>query len=108
MAIVLIYHIFATILDRKSDCICPCLFHQCSVTCGVGVQKRDVYCRLKGTGSVREDLCDAHQRPAAARPCQTAECSHYSWVAGEWEEVSRGSYCFFLFLCITPSLPLPQ
>uniref|UniRef100_A0A665X761 ADAM metallopeptidase with thrombospondin type 1 motif 20 n=1 Tax=Echeneis naucrates TaxID=173247 RepID=A0A665X761_ECHNA len=54
-------------------------WRECSVTCGVGVQKRDVYCRLKGTGWIREDLCDAHQRPAAARPCQTAECTHYSW-----------------------------
>lgn len=77
-----------------------CLFYQCSVTCGVGVQNRDVYCRLKSTGRVREDLCDAHQRPATARPCQTAECTHYTWVAGEWEEVST----FFLSLpiCNTP------
>ncbi|GLD74940.1 A disintegrin and metalloproteinase with thrombospondin motifs 20-like protein [Lates japonicus] len=59
---------------------------QCSVTCGVGVQNRDVYCRLKGTGWVREELCDAHQRPDVARPCQIAECTHYSWVASEWEE----------------------
>lgn len=59
---------------------------ECSVTCGVGVQKRDVYCRLKGTGRVREDLCDAHTRPTVVHPCQTAECTHYMWVAGEWEE----------------------
>uniref|UniRef100_G3NJ46 ADAM metallopeptidase with thrombospondin type 1 motif 20 n=1 Tax=Gasterosteus aculeatus aculeatus TaxID=481459 RepID=G3NJ46_GASAC len=59
---------------------------ECSVTCGVGVQNRRVYCRLKGTGQVREDLCGAHLRLAAVRPCQTAECTHYSWVAGEWEE----------------------
>ncbi|KAG8012798.1 A disintegrin and metalloproteinase with thrombospondin motifs 20 [Nibea albiflora] len=58
----------------------------CSVTCGVGVQNRDVYCRLKGTGRVREDLCDARQRPATVRPCQTAECTRYTWVAGEWEQ----------------------
>uniref|UniRef100_A0A3Q3JML9 Peptidase M12B domain-containing protein n=1 Tax=Monopterus albus TaxID=43700 RepID=A0A3Q3JML9_MONAL len=61
-------------------------WRECSVTCGVGVQSRDVYCRLKGTGRVREDLCDAHQRPAVARPCQTAECTHYSWVASEWKK----------------------
>uniref|UniRef100_UPI0037E8F759 A disintegrin and metalloproteinase with thrombospondin motifs 20 n=1 Tax=Semicossyphus pulcher TaxID=241346 RepID=UPI0037E8F759 len=59
---------------------------ECSVSCGVGVQNRDVYCRLKGTGRVRQDLCDAHQRPPVVRPCQTAECTHYTWVAGEWEE----------------------
>ncbi|TNN62701.1 A disintegrin and metalloproteinase with thrombospondin motifs 20 [Liparis tanakae] len=61
---------------------------ECSVTCGVGVQKRDVYCRLKGTGRVREDLCDAGQRLALVRPCQSEECllAHYTWVAGDWEE----------------------
>ncbi|CAB1440015.1 unnamed protein product [Pleuronectes platessa] len=63
-----------------------CVFYQCSVTCGVGVQRRDIYCRLKGTGRVREDLCHAHERPAVTQPCQTAECTHYSWVAGGWEE----------------------
>ncbi|XP_068168609.1 A disintegrin and metalloproteinase with thrombospondin motifs 20 isoform X1 [Antennarius striatus] len=59
---------------------------ECSVTCGVGVQARDVYCRLKGTGRVREDLCEADRRPALVRPCQTAECTHYSWVAGKWDK----------------------
>lgn len=72
----------------QSDVGFLCLFKQCSVTCGVGVQNRDVYCRLKGTGRVREDLCDGQQRPATVRPCQTAECTHYTWVAGEWEQVS--------------------
>uniref|UniRef100_A0A3Q4N4X1 ADAM metallopeptidase with thrombospondin type 1 motif 20 n=1 Tax=Neolamprologus brichardi TaxID=32507 RepID=A0A3Q4N4X1_NEOBR len=61
-------------------------WRECSVTCGVGVQKRDVYCRLKGTGRVLEDLCDARARPPTARPCQTAECTHYTWVADEWKE----------------------
>lgn len=68
-----------------------CLFHQCSVTCEAGVQTRHVYCRLKGAGRVREDLCDAQQRPAVVRPCQAAECTHYSWVPGEWTDVSRDS-----------------
>ncbi|KAL4005532.1 hypothetical protein ACER0C_005245 [Sarotherodon galilaeus] len=61
-------------------------WRECSVTCGVGVQNRDVYCRLKSTGRVLEDLCDARARPPTARPCQTAECTRYTWVADEWKE----------------------
>lgn len=63
---------------------------QCSASCGVGVQNRDVYCRLKGSGRVRDDACDARRRPAEARPCRRAECALYTWVAGDWEEVSAG------------------
>ncbi|CAB1323370.1 unnamed protein product [Coregonus sp. 'balchen'] len=59
---------------------------QCSVTCGVGVQNREVYCRLKGTGRVREELCGAHNCPATAQPCQATECLHYTWAAGEWQD----------------------
>uniref|UniRef100_A0A669EPM2 ADAM metallopeptidase with thrombospondin type 1 motif 20 n=1 Tax=Oreochromis niloticus TaxID=8128 RepID=A0A669EPM2_ORENI len=76
-------------------------WRECSVTCGVGVQNRDVYCRLKSTGRVLEDLCDARVRPPTARPCQTAECTRYTWVADEWKEVSN---LFILFLPICDDL----
>lgn len=69
-----------------------CVFIQCSASCGVGVQNRDVYCRLKGSGRVRDDACDARQRPAGARPCQRPGCARYTWVAGDWEEVSTGAF----------------
>uniref|UniRef100_A0A8C6WWM1 ADAM metallopeptidase with thrombospondin type 1 motif 20 n=1 Tax=Neogobius melanostomus TaxID=47308 RepID=A0A8C6WWM1_9GOBI len=51
-----------------------------------GNPKRSVYCRLKGTGRVREDLCDARSRPAVVQPCQAPECTPYAWVTGEWEQ----------------------
>uniref|UniRef100_A0A8C8GSD5 A disintegrin and metalloproteinase with thrombospondin motifs 20 n=1 Tax=Oncorhynchus tshawytscha TaxID=74940 RepID=A0A8C8GSD5_ONCTS len=59
---------------------------ECSVPCGVGVQNREVYCRLKGTGRVREELCGSHNHPATAQPCQATECLHYTWAAGEWQD----------------------
>ncbi|XP_034031983.1 A disintegrin and metalloproteinase with thrombospondin motifs 20 [Thalassophryne amazonica] len=61
-------------------------WRKCSVTCGVGVQNRSVYCRLKGTGRVGDDLCDAQTRLAVVRPCQSVECVHYTWIASEWEK----------------------
>lgn len=70
------------------------VFMQCSASCGVGVQNRDVYCRLKGSGRVGDDACDVGQRPAQARPCQRAECSPYTWEAGDWEEVSTATALF--------------
>ncbi|XP_029009602.1 A disintegrin and metalloproteinase with thrombospondin motifs 20 isoform X2 [Betta splendens] len=57
---------------------------ECSVTCDAGAQTRRVFCRLRGAGRVAEDLCDARQRPAAVRACRAAECTHFSWVPGEW------------------------
>uniref|UniRef100_A0A4W5QA44 ADAM metallopeptidase with thrombospondin type 1 motif 20 n=1 Tax=Hucho hucho TaxID=62062 RepID=A0A4W5QA44_9TELE len=62
------------------------MWSKCSATCGVGVQNRDVYCRLKGTGRVREELCGSHNRPATAQPCQATECLHHTWAAREWQD----------------------
>ncbi|XP_047238951.1 A disintegrin and metalloproteinase with thrombospondin motifs 20-like [Girardinichthys multiradiatus] len=61
-------------------------WRECSVTCGSGVQERDVYCRLKGSGQVREDLCNPLLRLASVQVCHTAECTHYSWAVAEWEQ----------------------
>ncbi|MED6236663.1 hypothetical protein ATANTOWER_012456, partial [Ataeniobius toweri] len=61
-------------------------WRECSVTCGSGVQERDVYCRLKGSGQVREDLCNPLLRLASVQVCHTAECTHYSWTVAEWEQ----------------------
>lgn len=68
-------------------CICVCV-SQCSVTCGIGVQSREVYCRMKGTGRVSAELCDARLRPAASQPCLSPDCHHYLWAAEEWHHVS--------------------
>ncbi|TSK13404.1 A disintegrin and metalloproteinase with thrombospondin motifs 20 [Bagarius yarrelli] len=63
-------------------------WQSCTVTCGIGVQKRDVYCRLKGKGHVSEDMCDARLRPSSLQQCLSRECHSYSWSASEWLECS--------------------
>uniref|UniRef100_A0A3Q2FEI2 ADAM metallopeptidase with thrombospondin type 1 motif 20 n=1 Tax=Cyprinodon variegatus TaxID=28743 RepID=A0A3Q2FEI2_CYPVA len=72
-------------------------WRECSATCGSGVQQRDVYCRLKGSGRVSEELCNPHLRPSTVQVCHTPQCTHYIWTVGEWEQVSS---CFFVFYLI--------
>uniref|UniRef100_A0A8C0P5N1 ADAM metallopeptidase with thrombospondin type 1 motif 20 n=1 Tax=Canis lupus familiaris TaxID=9615 RepID=A0A8C0P5N1_CANLF len=57
---------------------------ECSVTCGSGVQQRDVYCRLRGVGRVAEEMCAQSTRPYSQRQCWHQDCIQYQWVAGEW------------------------
>jgi len=59
---------------------------QCSVTCGDGVQSRDVSCAHEG-------LCDEEQRPVDRRLCDTGPCWH--WVTGPWGEVSYVRWFYF-------------
>ncbi|ELR55619.1 A disintegrin and metalloproteinase with thrombospondin motifs 20 [Bos mutus] len=61
---------------------------ECSVTCGSGVQQRDVYCRLRGVGRVAEEKCDPSTRPYFQRECWHRNCTQYHWVAGEWLDCS--------------------
>ncbi|KAJ8416343.1 hypothetical protein AAFF_G00356310 [Aldrovandia affinis] len=59
---------------------------QCSVSCGVGRQEREVYCRLKGAGRVGEDQCDPLVRPTRAQSCFFPECpSQHTWAADVWQ-----------------------
>ncbi|KAF4010344.1 hypothetical protein G4228_001448 [Cervus hanglu yarkandensis] len=60
----------------------------CSVTCGSGVQQRDVYCRQRGVGRVTEEKCDPSTRPHFQRECWHRDCMQYRWVAGEWLDCS--------------------
>ncbi|KAI5158822.1 A Disintegrin And Metalloproteinase With Thrombospondin Motifs 20 [Manis pentadactyla] len=61
---------------------------ECPVTCGSGVQHRDVYCRLRGTGRVAEEMCGGAARPHSQRQCWRQDCTQYQWVAGEWLQCS--------------------
>ncbi|XP_060695933.1 A disintegrin and metalloproteinase with thrombospondin motifs 20-like isoform X1 [Hemiscyllium ocellatum] len=61
---------------------------ECSVTCGVGYQQREVFCRLKGVGRISEETCDPFSRPAVTQQCRLPDCLHYEWLADEWEDCS--------------------
>uniref|UniRef100_A0A8C8RHX3 ADAM metallopeptidase with thrombospondin type 1 motif 20 n=1 Tax=Pelusios castaneus TaxID=367368 RepID=A0A8C8RHX3_9SAUR len=47
---------------------------ECSVTCGVGIQQRDVYCRLKGRGRINEAVCNNDAKPPSQKPCWLPAC----------------------------------
>ncbi|RXN17868.1 A disintegrin and metallo ase with thrombospondin motifs 20 [Labeo rohita] len=58
----------------------------CSVSCGSGLQSREVFCRLKGRGRVSDDLCDARARPERLQSCFHTDCQTHSWTAHEWKD----------------------
>ncbi|KAH1186541.1 hypothetical protein KIL84_019290 [Mauremys mutica] len=60
----------------------------CSVTCGVGIQQRDVYCRLKGRGRVNEAMCNHDAQPPSQKPCWLPACVPYQWLTDEWQDCS--------------------
>ncbi|XP_077790786.1 A disintegrin and metalloproteinase with thrombospondin motifs 20 isoform X1 [Podarcis muralis] len=63
-------------------------WNECSVTCGEGVQHRDVYCRLRGSGRVDEVLCNYLMQPPNKRPCWLPACVQYHWLTDEWQDCS--------------------
>ncbi|XP_075065170.1 A disintegrin and metalloproteinase with thrombospondin motifs 20 [Mixophyes fleayi] len=61
---------------------------ECSATCGVGIQYRQVYCRMKGQGRVEEIFCNPTTRPDNQEYCRLPDCIQYYWVADEWPSCS--------------------
>ncbi|XP_006888295.1 PREDICTED: A disintegrin and metalloproteinase with thrombospondin motifs 20-like [Elephantulus edwardii] len=59
---------------------------ECSVTCGSGIQQREVYCRLRGIGRVPKEMCGLSTRPSSHRQCWQQDCAQYRWTAGTWKE----------------------
>uniref|UniRef100_A0AAR2JAB6 Peptidase M12B domain-containing protein n=1 Tax=Pygocentrus nattereri TaxID=42514 RepID=A0AAR2JAB6_PYGNA len=75
----------------------------CSVSCGVGVQTREVYCRFRGKGRVGEEKCDSRIRPSTMQPCLVPDCHHFTWSASEWTEVSTPLVFFSRLLACSVS-----
>ncbi|XP_068132664.1 A disintegrin and metalloproteinase with thrombospondin motifs 20 isoform X2 [Hyperolius riggenbachi] len=75
---------------------------ECSVTCGVGIHHRHVYCRMRGRGRIQDAFCNSTARPESQKSCALPECILYLWEAEEWpscstdckeEEVTRKIKC---------------
>uniref|UniRef100_A0A8C8SUX3 ADAMTS like 3 n=1 Tax=Pelusios castaneus TaxID=367368 RepID=A0A8C8SUX3_9SAUR len=62
-------------------------WRQCSATCGVGIQTRDVYCQQpEGSIVANEDCKD--EKPHALQACNQIDCPP-SWHVEEWQQCSR-------------------
>ena len=65
-----------------------CMFVlQCSTTCGSGVQRRQVVCRVGHSQIVPDQLCLAAKKPRPEKKCDMRTCSDYMWKVGNWSEV---------------------
>ncbi|XP_031573733.1 A disintegrin and metalloproteinase with thrombospondin motifs 19-like [Actinia tenebrosa] len=66
-------------------------WESCSVTCGDGMQKRDVYCKRSTYGvrssKVSDLFCDG-KKPPNIQKCTKVPCVA-RWVAGPWQECSK-------------------
>ncbi|XP_074140277.1 A disintegrin and metalloproteinase with thrombospondin motifs 9 isoform X2 [Sminthopsis crassicaudata] len=61
---------------------------QCSVSCGQGVQQRNVDCRT-GAHKTRDTDCNLYTRPASEQTCHSPACPLYTWRAEEWQSCTK-------------------
>ncbi|KYO21121.1 ADAMTS-like protein 1 [Alligator mississippiensis] len=62
-------------------------WRQCSATCGVGIQTRDVYCQQPGGATVANKDCK-DKKPHTLQACNQVDCPP-SWHVEEWQQCSR-------------------
>ncbi|KAJ8302105.1 hypothetical protein KUTeg_021092 [Tegillarca granosa] len=62
---------------------------KCSVSCGVGVKTREVFCSIKRDRAITADLCMGQRKPREKMTCTRKKCSSYTWMKGEWSECSK-------------------
>nr|XP_006004481.1 PREDICTED: A disintegrin and metalloproteinase with thrombospondin motifs 9 [Latimeria chalumnae] len=62
---------------------------ECSVSCGRGVQHRNIYCQAGNQKTTRETECDQSTRPISVQHCQVEHCPVYSWKAEHWQKCTK-------------------
>ncbi|XP_070557592.1 A disintegrin and metalloproteinase with thrombospondin motifs 9-like [Ptychodera flava] len=84
----------------------PSQWTPCSVSCGRGVQMRDIICRFREGHGLTDDKCDAALRPADKQDCVKSQCpvthtpsaTSYTdrrpsrvsdWRTGDWTTCSK-------------------
>ena len=65
-----------------------------SVTCGTATVVRTVYCKLVGSGQVRDSYCDPTPKPITAKTISLGDCPTYSWKTSAYStpSVTCGKY----------------
>uniref|UniRef100_A0AAV2M8W4 GON domain-containing protein n=1 Tax=Knipowitschia caucasica TaxID=637954 RepID=A0AAV2M8W4_KNICA len=65
-------------------------WEECSVKCGDGIQRREVFCQTGDLRSPVETDCSPHTRPASSQSCRGEDCpSVYRWREGQWQACSQ-------------------
>ncbi|XP_050510138.1 papilin isoform X5 [Diabrotica virgifera virgifera] len=63
-------------------------FLPCTVTCGKGIQYRNVSCAGRNSlEPVQESLCDSHTKPEDVKTCNQIDCLP-QWYPSEWSDCS--------------------
>jgi hypothetical protein len=71
---------------------------QCTVTCGDGLQTRNVYCSNLLTNDLQS--CVLTEKPLTQRICQLPACPKYIWKSGPFSNVCKRLFSFILFFLI--------
>ncbi|XP_041031012.1 ADAMTS-like protein 3 isoform X1 [Carcharodon carcharias] len=68
-------------------------WRQCSATCGVGIQTRDVYCKRLVTHVIDDSIKVADEECSGPKPPELQACNQFdcppSWHKGEWQLCSQ-------------------
>ncbi|XP_046582334.1 A disintegrin and metalloproteinase with thrombospondin motifs 9-like [Haliotis rubra] len=62
---------------------------KCSVSCGVGVKRREVKCMISRRDVVDAEQCQNATKPQTTIKCHRKTCLKFKWKPGIWSECSK-------------------